>query len=91
MTPDININIIIAYAFGLFLLYLIGRLFLVPLKIVMRLVYNGLIGGIALWLLNFMGSFLGIFIPINPITALTVGFLGLPGILLIFLLQHLSI
>jgi inhibitor of the pro-sigma K processing machinery len=38
MVPNININIIIAYAFGLFLLYLIGRLFLLPLKIVMRLV-----------------------------------------------------
>ncbi|NLG87292.1 MAG: pro-sigmaK processing inhibitor BofA [Firmicutes bacterium] len=91
MVPNININIIIAYAFGLFLLYLIGRLFLLPLKIVMRLVYNGLIGGIVLWLLNLLGSFIGLFIPINPITALTVGFLGLPGILLILLLQHLSI
>ncbi|NMA55777.1 MAG: pro-sigmaK processing inhibitor BofA [Firmicutes bacterium] len=91
MVSSINLNVIVAYAFGLLLLYLIGKLFVVPLRIVMRLVYNALIGGIALWLLNFMGSFLGIFIPINPITALTVGFLGLPGILLIFLLQHLSL
>lgn len=91
MPFNANVNVIIAYAFGLFLLYLLGRLFLVPLKIVMRLVYNGLVGGAALWLLNLMGSFLGIFIPVNPITAVTVGFLGLPGIILIFLLQHLSI
>jgi len=88
---DLNINIIIAYAFGLFLLYLIARLLLVPLKILLRLLYNGLIGGVVLWVVNLVGGYFGLFIPINPITALVAGFLGVPGVVLLVLLQFLRV
>lgn len=84
-----NITVIIAYAFGLFLLYLIARLLLVPVRILVRLLYNGLIGGVLLWLVNLVGGLFSIMIPINPITALTAGFLGVPGIVLLILLQYL--
>jgi len=88
---DANINIIIAYAFGLFLLYLIARLLLVPLKILLKLVYNGLIGGAILFLVNLVGGYFGLYIPINPITALVAGFLGVPGVILLVLLQFLRV
>lgn len=88
---DANINIIIAYAFGLFLLYLIARLLLVPLKIILRLLYNGLIGGVVLYLVNLIGGWFGLYIAINPITALVAGFLGVPGVILLILLQFLRV
>lgn len=88
---DANINIIIAYAFGLFLLYLIARLLLVPLKILLKLIYNGLIGGVILFLVNLVGGCFGLYIPINPITALVAGFLGVPGVVLLVLLQFLRV
>ena len=88
---DLNINILIAYAFGLFLLYLIARLLLVPLKILLRLLYNGLVGGVVLWVVNLVGGYFGLFIPINPITALVAGFLGVPGVVLLVLLQFLRV
>ncbi|NLP17496.1 MAG: pro-sigmaK processing inhibitor BofA [Firmicutes bacterium] len=84
-----NLTVIIAYGFGLFLLYLIARLLLVPVRILVRLLYNGVIGGVLLWLVNLVGGFFSIMIPINPITALTAGFLGVPGIVLLLLLQYL--
>ncbi len=87
MGLDIPFNIIIAYGIGLVLLYVVGWLLLVPLKILWRFILNAIIGGIVLWLLNLIGGFIGIFIGINPITALIVGFLGVPGIILILLLQ----
>lgn len=87
MGLDIPFDIIIAYAAGLILLYVVGWLLLVPLKIVWRFILNGIIGGIALWLLNLIGALIGITIAINPATALTVGFLGIPGLILILLLQ----
>ena len=74
-----NLTVFLSYAFGLLLLYLIARLFFVPLRILMRLLYNGIIGGLLLWLVNLVGSFFGVTIPINPITALAAGFLGVPG------------
>jgi inhibitor of the pro-sigma K processing machinery len=84
-----NITILIAYGFGLLLLYLLARLLLFPLRIIIRLLYNGIIGGVLLWLVNLVGGFFSIFIPINPITALAVGFLGVPGVVLLLLLRHL--
>ncbi|MGI6575878.1 MAG: pro-sigmaK processing inhibitor BofA family protein [bacterium] len=84
-----NITILIAYGFGLLLLYLLARLLLFPLRIIIRLLYNGIIGGVLLWLVNLVGGFFSIFIPINPITALAAGFLGVPGVVLLLLLRHL--
>lgn len=84
-----NLTVFLSYAFGLLLLYLIARLFFVPLRILMRLLYNGIIGGLLLWLVNQVGSFFGVTIPINPITALAAGFLGVPGVVLLLLLRNL--
>ncbi|MGB4232286.1 MAG: pro-sigmaK processing inhibitor BofA family protein [bacterium] len=84
-----NLTVFLSYAFGLLLLCLIARLFFVPLRILMRLLYNGIIGGLLLWLVNLVGSFFGVTIPINPITALAAGFLGVPGVVLLLLLRNL--
>ncbi|HHU50149.1 MAG: pro-sigmaK processing inhibitor BofA family protein [Caldicoprobacterales bacterium] len=89
MGLDISLDIILAYALGLVLLYLIGWLLLVPLKLILRFFINAILGGIALWLLNLAGGLIGVTVAINPVTALTVGFLGIPGLLLILLLQFI--
>ena len=74
-----------AYALGIVLILLLGFFLVIPLKIVFRLVYNGLIGGIVLWLVNLIGAQFGFVLPITVWTALLVGFLGLPGVaILIF-------
>ena len=70
-------NVIFAYVFGIVLLYVVGRMFLMPIKLIFRLIYNALIGGAMLWALNFVGLHIGFTIAINPITALIAGFLGL--------------
>lgn len=82
-----EVNVIIAFAFGLLLLYIVGRVFLMPLRLVFRLIYNGIIGGVILWLINLVGSHIGFTIAINPVTALVVGFLGLPGVVLLVLFK----
>lgn len=76
-----------AYALGLILLYVLGWLLLVPLKMILKFIYNGIIGGIVLWLLNVVGGIIGVTIAINPVNALVVGFLGIPGVILLLLLQ----
>ncbi len=80
-------NVIVAFVFGIFLIFLIGRLFLMPIKLVFRLIYNAIIGGIMLWIVNFIGGHFGFTIAINPLTALTAGFLGLPGVILLILFK----
>lgn len=85
--PGLELNVIIAYAFGIILIYLIGRMFFMPIKLVFKLIYNGLMGGVMLWVVNFVGAYVGFNIGINPITALIAGFLGLPGVILLILFK----
>ena len=87
MGLDIPFNVIIAYALGLALLYFVGWLLLVPMKWLLRFLLNSVIGGGVLWILNLLSGLTGITVAINPVTALTVGFLGVPGLILILLLQ----
>ncbi|MFY9176699.1 MAG: pro-sigmaK processing inhibitor BofA family protein [Caldicoprobacterales bacterium] len=89
MGLDIPFSVIIGYALGLVLLYLVGWFLLVPLKKILKFIYNGLLGGIILWLLNLLGGLIHVRLAINPITALIVGFLGIPGVILILLLQFI--
>lgn len=79
------IPIIAAYAVGILLILLFGRILVVPLQIVLKLVYNGLIGGLVLWLVNLIGAPMGFALPITIWTALIVGLLGIPGVLLLIL------
>jgi inhibitor of the pro-sigma K processing machinery len=43
---------------------------------------------VLLWLANLLGRHFGITVPINPITALIAGFLGVPGVVLVLALQY---
>lgn len=85
----VETNTFIAYLFGLIILYVIGRMLIIPLKFLAKLFINAVLGGIALWLLNIFGSAWGINIGINVITALIAGLLGIPGVLLLVILNYL--
>lgn len=87
MGLSIEYDVIIAYALGLLLLYIVGWLLLVPFKIVLKFLLNGIIGGVVLWILNMLSASIGIHIALNPVNALVVGILGIPGIILLLLLQ----
>ena len=83
----IDFDVVIAYVVGLLLLYLIGWLLLTPIKLLLKFLVNGVVGGLMLLVLNLVGGFIGVNVVINPVTALIAGFLGVPGVILILLLQ----
>lgn len=56
------------------------RLLLIPMKLIFKIGLHSACGFLCLWLLNAISMFTGIYFPINAITVLTAGFLGLPGI-----------
>jgi len=65
------------------------RLLLLPVKFLWKLsIYSGC-GFLCLWLLNTLAPFSGIAFPINAVTVLVAGFLGLPGIGLLAILAIL--
>ncbi|AKL97352.1 sigmaK-factor processing regulatory protein BofA [Clostridium aceticum] len=89
MIMGFELSIILAYAFGLILLYIVGWILLIPIKLIIKLIWNGVIGGAMLLLVNLIGGIFGITIVINPINALIAGFLGVPGVILLLILQYI--
>ena len=82
-------ELILSFAIGLSLLCLIGYLLLVPMRFMWRLLAGGVMGALALMLVNLIGALVGFGVQINPFTAMAVGFLGLPGAALVVALQLL--
>ena len=62
------------------------RLLLLPLKKIIKIMIHSGCGFLCLWLLNSVAPFTGVLLPVNAITVVIAGVLGLPGIALIALL-----
>ena len=53
----------------------------------LKLLWNGICGVILLWLFNLVGGIFGVTIPIHFISALVAGFFGVPGVIVMLLMQ----
>ncbi len=76
MNIDSNI---LTYLACICFLFVFGRVFIVPIKKVLKLVINSVLGGIAIFLINLIGANFGFHIGLNILTSILVGILGLPG------------
>ena len=85
--PQIDLLSILAIFLAIGAVYILGMLLVLPIKLIVRLIINGIIGAIALIVFNLFGSYLGVTIGVNPITALMAGFLGVPGVLLMIFVK----
>lgn len=83
------VNLIMAALFLLVILYIVAQVFLKPIKLLWKLIFNSAIGLVLLVIVNYVGSFVSFKIAINLITVLIAGFLGVPGILLLVCFQLL--
>jgi inhibitor of the pro-sigma K processing machinery len=74
---------------ALVLIYLIGQFMREPGAALMGLLRGVIVGVVALLLINFVGGSLagGFHIAINPVTVLTAGLLGLPGVASLVVIQ----
>lgn len=77
---------IILYIFGIFVLYIICRIFIKPIKWLIKLSFSCAIGCGAMLLANRLLSPLGVNFAINPISAMISGVLGIPGMIMTHLL-----
>ena len=69
--------------------YLLVRSLFVPMKLGLRALLHGAGGFLCLWILNSASAVTGLYLPVNPVTVLLSGVLGLPGIGLVALLALL--
>jgi inhibitor of the pro-sigma K processing machinery len=80
---------IIALIVPVLIAVLVFKLLFSQVKLIWKIAINSLSGFICLWLLNLASGITGIIFEINFITTLLVGFLGVPGIILLVIGQFL--
>ena len=68
---DINTLIIISC---ICMLFVIGKIFIIPIIWILKLVFNSILGGILIWIINFIGGIWGIHIGLNINTSVLVRF-----------------
>ena len=86
ITMDTNL---ITYLAGICFLFIFGRIFIVPIKKILRIVINSILGGITIFLINIIGGIWGFHIGINIFTSILVGLLGLPGAVCLIIIKLL--
>lgn len=82
-----DLNIILAFIFGLMVLYLLARVLVYPMRVLARAVGSTLVGAVLLVVFNLVGGIFGLTVAVNVFSALVVGFLGVPGLLTLFIIQ----
>ena len=81
-----NTNIITYLACILFL-FLFGKIFILPIKKLGKIILNSLIGGLTIFLINIIGANFIFHIGLNFFTSILVGILGLPGAVILIIIK----
>lgn len=79
----------LSFFVAILILFVVLKLISLPIKIIIKLMVNAFLGGIILFLLNIIGAQFGFVLNINWITSLIVGFLGVPGVIIVVILHFL--
>ncbi len=78
-------NTMLFLLLGTCLLIMAVFIFIKPIKSIAKIATRGLAGIIGIVITNFLLAGAGISVGINLVSALTVGFLGIPGFILLYL------
>jgi len=76
-------EIIAAFAVGLIALRLIGKIIALPMKMLWKMVTNSIVGAVLLWVVNLFGAG----VQITFLKALIAGVLGVPGVIIVLLMN----
>ncbi len=68
---------------------IVARILAWPLKKILKLLLNIGLGLLMILLVNVFGSYIGLSIPFNAVTALVSGLLGLPGVIVLVILHYI--
>lgn len=66
---DINI---ITYLACICFIFIFGKIFIVPIKKILKLVINSILGGITIYIINFIGAYLNFHIGLNFLTSVLI-------------------
>lgn len=79
----------LSFFIAIVILFIVLKLISLPLKLIIKLMVNAFLGGAILFLINLVGARFGFLLEINWLTSVLVGFLGVPGVILVVILHFL--
>jgi len=82
-----NTNAIIIFLGCIVAIILFGKMLILPIKLIVKLILNSLLGGVIIMLINWVGTSFGLHIGLNIFTAMFVGILGIPGTILLLIFK----
>jgi len=83
---DLNV---ITYLACICFIFIIGRIFIVPLKKILKLIINSIFGGLVIYVMNLIGANFGFHIGLNIVNSIIIGLLGLPGAVCLIIVKLL--
>ena len=66
---------------------LFGKILILPIKLIIKLIMNSILGGLIIVLINWIGTAFNLHIGLNIFTSLFVGILGIPGAILLIIFK----
>lgn len=70
-------------------IFIFGRIFIVPIRKILKIILNSILGGVVIYLINFIGANFGFHMGLNIFTSLMIGLLGLPGSVCLIIIKLL--
>lgn len=83
---DVNMSILVIIS-CICIFFVIGKIFIVPIKWIAKLILNSILGGVLIWIINLIGGIWSFHIGLNLWTSILVGILGVPGALLLIFIR----
>ena len=83
---DLTVPLMVVAAVLLLLLFI--RIIRLPLKLLAKAALHAAVGFVALFVLNFLGSWIGVTLEMNLVNALITGILGVPGVLILLIFKY---
>lgn len=73
MRMDINL---LTYLACICFIFVFGRIFILPLKKILKLIGNSILGGLCIYVINLIGANFGFHIGLNFFTSIIIRFIG---------------
>lgn len=83
----VEYSVMLSFVLGIIILFFLGRFLAVPLKFFINILYKVLLGGIAILVINLLGGYFHFNIALNPLTALLAGIFGIPGVIMLIVIN----
>lgn len=84
-----DVNTLIIFFACLVVLFIVGKIFFLPLKTIFKLIGNSILGGALIYIVNIVGDSFNFHIGLNVWTAIFAGLLGVPGVIVLILVRIL--